>query len=70
MLKPFLWALAAGLAIVYIAREYRKRQAINSVTYHNAAGAEVFAGPDVDPITGTYTPPDAEPGTVGATFPQ
>jgi hypothetical protein len=64
MFKPFVVALAVGFGIVWLYRNWQVAKNKAAVTYTGKNGDPVYAGPDVDPITGTYVPPQNQPGTV------
>lgn len=69
MWKPFLVSLGVGLALVWLFRAYKKNQALDSVTYKDPrTGETIFAGPDIDPLTGESLPATAgnRTGSVGS----
>ncbi len=67
-MKTFLWtfAIVAGGIWLYM-KITGKRPISGTVTIGPltiTSPQAQFSGPDIDPLTGAYTPPTAQPGTV------
>ena len=70
-MKVFFWTMVAVVAGIWVYSRMSTKKSMFSktnpapgTTYKDAKGSTEFAGPDVDTITGAYTPPDFRPGTV------
>lgn len=73
--KTFLWTFFAVVAGIYIYARYKMVQktihgevTIGEITIKQKA-ADAYYGPAIDPLTGVYLPPGAQPGTVSAATP-
>ena len=66
-MKIFFWTMLAVVAGIYVYSRVAGKKPFTparGTTYKDGTGATEFAGPDVDPKTGGYLPPDAKVGTV------
>lgn len=70
-MKIFFWTMVAVVAGIWVYSKVTAKKGLFSrsnpapgTTYKDGTGATEFAGPDVDPKTGGYLPPDAKVGTV------
>lgn len=69
-MKTFVWTAVVVAIGIYIFNRWTQAKATGgTITFGpisiKPSEANVFNGPDVDPITGAYLPAGNQPGTVG-----
>ena len=69
-MKTFVWTFIAVAVGIYIFTKWTAAKAVGGVLTFGPISikpseANVFSGPDIDPVTGAYLAPGAQAGTVG-----